>query len=125
MTIDIMGVLRFREASDDEAPRSPAGKRHKATTRPVELHSKLNESVARDILGLPARGNVTKADVNRRFRLMARLWHPDRRGDTDVATEVFQRINMANRCLVSILSGDLPSQGERASATKGAILVQL
>jgi hypothetical protein len=87
--------------------------------RPIDMHSKLNEGVARDILGLPVAGDVSKDDVSRHFKEMARLWHPDKRADKEAATEAFKRINMAKRYLLSILSGDVPSQGEGADDDDG------
>lgn len=82
--------------------------------RPIDLHSRLNESIARDILDLPAYGDVSKEDVDRQFKVMARLWHHDKRAGKEVATKAFKRINMAKRYLLSILSGDLPSHGHGA-----------
>lgn len=99
------------EGSSDSGSDEDEGAPTSQEPRASDFNSKLNERVARDILDLPARGDVTQA---RTSVASSRHWHscciPTRGQPTDWAKEVFQRINAARRYMMPIISGDLPSQ---------------
>ncbi|XP_038045539.1 uncharacterized protein LOC119720084 [Patiria miniata] len=59
----------------------------------------LDKAKACDILGVP-RG-ASEADIRAAYKRLALKWHPDKHANDDIATEKFQEISAAYKCLTA------------------------
>jgi hypothetical protein len=74
---------------------------------------------AMEVLGLQAGHAIERDDVQRRFRRLVRLAHPDHGGESSGAAERMAELAEAREALLTVISGEAPGEGKAASAGSG------
>jgi curved DNA-binding protein CbpA len=69
-----------------------------------------------EVLGLQAGHAIERDDVQKRFRRLIRLAHPDHGGESAGAAERMAELSEARELLLSVIETDQPSAGSGASA---------